>query len=250
MAINRNQDSDEAEVYFDEFDYDQFKQTFDEDVDSLADFIKRCSDSANIRHCQWEGKTSDLKKSGETSFPFQNSSDTEVHLAEYHIASQVAINENALRKSSIRAYPRSFEDVARSQEVTSFMKWLRDAGIKDFWQQMEKADNYAQEKSLRVAYCDYKSPTKRSYEKIFDLEEIQKSFPEEAADYISILADEDRIDEALEVFNSIPGWEINQKRVKKALGELRKNGTAKIPVTIEDQGEPVLHQNARNALKR
>ena len=114
MAINRNQDSDEAEVYFDEFDYDQFKQTFDEDVDSLADFIKRCSDSADIRHCQWAGKTSDLKKSGETAFPFQNSSDTEVHLAEYHIASQVAINENALRKSSIRAYPRNIQDVARS----------------------------------------------------------------------------------------------------------------------------------------
>ena len=240
MAINRNQDRDESDVYFDEFDYNQFKETFDEDVDSLADFIKRCSDSADIRHCQWEGKTTDLKKSGETAFPFQNSSDTEVRLAEYHISSQIAINENALRKSSIRAYPRNVQDVARSAEVTAFMKWLRDAGIKDFWQQMEKSDNYAQEKSLRVAYCDYKSPTKRSYEKIFDLEEIQKSFPEQAEDYIEILADEDRVEEALEVFNSIPGWEINEKRVKKALRELRKTGTAKFPVTIEDQGEPVV----------
>jgi len=187
MATLRNQDSDESEIYFQEFDYDQHKETFDADVDSLSDFIKRCSDSSDIRHCQWEGKSSDLKKSGETAFPFQGASDTEVHLAEFHIASQVAINENALRKSTIKAYPRTIKDVARSAEVTAFMRWLRDAGIKDFWQQMEKADNYAQEKSLRVAYCDYRSPTKRSYEKIFDLEEIQKSFPDQADDYIEIL---------------------------------------------------------------
>jgi hypothetical protein len=240
MATLRNQDSDESEIYFQKFDYDQHKETFDADVDSLSDFIKRCSDSSDIRHCQWEGKSSDLKKSGETAFPFQGASDTEVHLAEFHIASQVAINENALRKSTIKAYPRTIKDVARSAEVTAFMRWLRDAGIKDFWQQMEKADNYAQEKSLRVAYCDYRSPTKRSYEKIFDLEEIQKSFPDQADDYIEILADEDRVEEALEVFNSIPGWEINEKRVKKALKQLRKEGVANIPVTIEDQGYPVL----------
>ena len=202
MPINRNQDRDESEIYYDEdFDYTQFKETFDEDVDNLSDFIKRCSDSSDIRRCDWEGKTSDLKKSSETAFPFKDSSDTEVHLAEYHIASQVAINENALRKSTIKAYPRTAQDIQRATEVTVLLKWFRDAGIPEFWQQMEKADNYAQEKSLRVAYCDYKSPTKRSYEEIFDLEEIQASFGDVAPDFIEILADEDRVEEALEALN-------------------------------------------------
>lgn len=242
MAIHRNQDKDESEIYYqeDEFDYNQFKETFDSDVDSLADFIKRCSDSADIRHCQWEGKTSDLKKSSETAFPFQDSSDTEVHLAEYHISSQNAINEIALRRSMINAYPRNMDDVGRAGDVASMLKWLRDAGVPDFYPQMEKAGNYSQEKSLRVAYCDYKSPTKRKYEKLFDLDEIQKSFEDQGSDYVELLVDEDRVDEALEAFNSIPGWEINENRVKRALRELRKTGLAKIPVTIEDQGRPIL----------
>jgi len=241
MATYRNQDRDESEIYYDEdFDYTQFKETFDEDVDNLSDFIKRCSDSSDIRRCDWAGKTPDLKKSSETAFPFKDASDTEVHLAEYHIASQVAINENALRKSTIKAYPRTAQDIQRATEVTVLLKWFRDAGIPEFWQQMEKADNYAQEKSLRVAYCDYKSPTKRSYEKIFDLEEIQASFGDVAPDFIEVLADEDRVDEALEALNSIEGWELNEKRVKRALKELRDKGIATIPVTIEDSGSPIL----------
>lgn len=241
MATYRNQDRDESEIYYDEeFDYNQFKETFDEDVDNLSDFIKRCSDSSDIRRCDWAGKTPDLKKSDDTAFPFKDASDTEVHLAEYHISSQTAINENALRKSTIKAYPRTAQDVQRATEVTVLLKWFRDAGIPEFWQQMEKADNYAQEKSLRVAYCDYKSPTKRSYEKIFDLEEIQASFGDVAPDFIEVLADEDRVDEALEALNSIPNWELNEKRVKRALKELRDKGTATIPVTIEDSGSPVL----------
>jgi hypothetical protein len=241
MPINRNQDRDESEIYYDEdFDYTQFKETFDEDVDNLSDFIKRCSDSSDIRRCDWEGKTSDLKKSSETAFPFKDSSDTEVHLAEYHIASQVAINENALRKSTIKAYPRTAQDIQRATEVTVLLKWFRDAGIPEFWQQMEKADNYAQEKSLRVAYCDYKSPTKRSYEEIFDLEEIQASFGDVAPDFIEILADEDRVEEALEALNSIDGWDLNEKRVRRALKELREKGVATIPVTVEDAGSPIL----------
>jgi hypothetical protein len=242
MAKYKTTDKSEPEIYYDEseFDYTRFKETFDEDVDSLSDFIQRCSESSDIRHCQWEGKTSDLKKSDETAFPFKNASDTEVHLSEYHIASQVAINENALRKSTIRAFPRAIDDVQRASEVAAFLKWLRDSGIPDFWQQMEKADNYAQEKSLRVAYCDYKAPTKRSYEKTFDLEEIQASFPDEASDFIELIADEDRVEEALEAFNSIPGWEINEKRVRRALKELRNTGTAKIPVSIKDNGSPIV----------
>ena len=42
MAKIRDQDREESDVYFDEFDYNQFKKTFDEDVDGLSDFIKRC----------------------------------------------------------------------------------------------------------------------------------------------------------------------------------------------------------------
>ena len=122
MAINRDQDRNESDVYFDEFDYNQFKETFDEDVDGLSDFIERCSDSADIRHCQWAGKSPDLKKTSATAFPFKDASDTEVHLAEYHISSQNAINEIALRRSTINAYPRNSDDVGRAKDVAAMLK--------------------------------------------------------------------------------------------------------------------------------
>ena len=37
---------------------------------------------------------------------------------------------------------------------------------------------------------------------------------------------------------SVEGWEVNRKRVKKALRQLRKDGVAEIPVLVEDEGKP------------
>jgi hypothetical protein len=241
MPTPTSQDQSEPEVYFNEkeFDYENFKETFDRDADDLSTYQGRCSDSSDIRRCEWVGKTPDLKKNSENAFPYKGASDTEVHLVEHKISTNNAIKSNARRKSQIKAYPRRAEDIERASNVSVFLKWLRDSGIPSFPREMELADNYGEEKGIMVAYCDYLAPRKTSYKKLFDIEAIQQSFPEQP-EMIEILVDEDRVDEALEAFSQIPGWEVNRARAKKALAQLRKTGVAEIPVAVYDDGSPLV----------
>ena len=241
-------DNDEAEVYFDEeFDYQQHKETFDQTVDDLSEYQRRCQESRNIRTCTWNGQDANLTKTGENAFPFNGSSDSQVWLSHGLMNTSTAINMNALRRSQIRAYPRKATDIERSSQVSVFLKYLRDAGVDNFWREAELADSFCKEKALMVTYYGYRAPRMVPHLKKFDLEEMQKTFPEvgeiQQDDSASMelalaemLADEDRVEEVLEMFNSVDGWEVNEKRLKKALRQLRKEGVAEIPVLIEDEG--------------
>jgi len=197
----------------------------------LRSYIDRCQKNRDIINCEWAGKNPDLKK-GEGAFPHEGASDTEVFLVKQKMRNNSALRLNALRKSQIRAYPRESTDVERSREVGVFLKWLRDNGIPNFKEEMELAGNYGDETGLMVTYCGWRKK-KQSYLKLFDIDQIAETLPELA----EIWMDEDRVDEALDLFNSVEGWELNQARVKKALRQLRKSGVAEIPVTIEENSE-------------
>jgi len=232
MAQSYSDRSDEPEIYFSEdSDFDNFKQTYNDDVDDLRAYVDRCEKNRDVINCAWEGKSSDLKK-GEGAFPHEGASDTEVFLVKQKIRNNDALRTNALRKSTIRAYPRESSDVDRSTEVSVFLRWLRDNGIPNFQQEMELSGYYGDETGLMVTYCGWRAK-KQSYLKLFDIDQIAETLPELA----EIWMDEDRVDEAMELFNSVEGWELNEARVKKALRQLRKSGVAEIPVTVKENSE-------------
>ena len=244
----KNFNSDEAEVYFEEeFNYQLHKETFDQTVDDLSEYQRRCQESRSIRTCTWEGQNEDLTKSGDNAFPFDGSADSQVWLSHGLMNTSTAINMSALRRAQIRAYPRKATDVERSSQVSVFLKYLRDAGIDNFWREAELADSFLKEKALMVTYYGWRPSRMVPHLKRFDLEKMQETFPEvgefqeeqgaglEQA-LAEMLADEDRVEEVLELFNSVDGWEVNEKRLKKALKQLRKDGVAEIPVLIEDEG--------------
>ena len=227
-------DSDEPEIYFDEeFDYGNHKETFDRTVDDLSDFIEGCARSRRIRTCDWVGRNDDLTKSGDTAFPFKGSADSQQWVSQNLMSTSTAINLNALRRSQIQAYPRKAADIERAGQVSVLLKYFRDAGVDNFWRESELADNYYKEKGIMVTYYGYSPPRMVPYLKKFDLEDIAETIPEIA----ELMADEDRVEEAVELFNSVEGWEVNAKRVKKALKQLRKDGVAEIPVLVEDEGK-------------
>lgn len=227
-------DSDEPEIYFDEeFDYGNHKETFDRTVDDLSDFIEGCARSRRIRTCDWVGRNDDLTKSGDTAFPFKGSADSQQWVSQNLMSTSTAINLNALRRSQIQAYPRKAADIERAGQVSVLLKYFRDAGVDNFWRESELADNYYKEKGIMVTYYGYSPPRMVPYLKKFDLEDIAETIPEIA----ELMADEDRVEEAVELFNSVEGWEVNTKRVKKALKQLRKDGVAEIPVLVEDEGK-------------
>ena len=230
-----NYTDQEPDVYFEEdFNYQNHKETFDRTVDDLSDFIENCAQSKRIRNCEWVGKNDDLVKTGDNAFPFKGSADTEQWLSQGLMSTSTAINMNALRRSQIQAYPRKATDVERASQVSVFLKYLRDAGIDNFWREAELADNYYKEKGIMVTYYGYAPARLVPHLKRFDIEDIAETIPEIA----ELVADPERIDEAIELFNSVEGWEVNKKRAKKALKQLQRDGIAEIPVLVEDEGKP------------
>jgi len=218
--------------YSEDLDYEKLRSSYQDDVNDLSGYFEKCSRNRDIRNCQWAGKSDDLKKTQEDAFPHEGASDTEVWLVDQKINNNKALRMNALAKSQIRAYPREASDVQRSSEVSVFLRWLRDSGIQNFPREMELASSYGDEKGLMVTYCGWKPPTKRTHKKLFELDQILETIPELA----EILADEDRDDEAIEWLNSVESWEVNEKRAKRVLKELRKTGKAEIPVAVWDKG--------------
>ena len=230
-----NYSDQDPEIYFeDDFDYTNHKETFDRTVDDLSDFIDNCAQAMRVRNCEWDTKNEDLTKTGSEAFPFNGAADTEQWLCQQLSSTSTAINMNALRRSQIQAYPRKATDVNRSSQVSVFLKYLRDAGIDNFWREAELADNYRKNKGIMVTYYGYAPPRMVPHLKRFDLEDIAESIPEIA----ELVADPERIDEAIDLFNSIEGWEVNRKRARKALKQLQKTGVAEIPVLVEDEGKP------------
>lgn len=233
IAMANKYDSDEPEIYFEEFDYGNHKQTFDQTVDDLSDFIEGCARSRRIRTCKWDGQSDTLVKNGDNAFPFKGSSDSQQWVSQNLMSTSTAINCNALRRSQVQAYPRKALDVDRASQVSVMLKYFRDAGVANFWREAELVDNYGKEKGFMVTYYGYSPPRMVPYLKKFDLEAIAESIPEIA----ELMADEDRVDEAFEKLNSVEGWQLDFKRVKKALRQLRREGVAEIPVLVEDEGK-------------
>ena len=103
----KNFNSDEAEVYFEEeFNYQLHKETFDQTVNDLSGYQKRCQESRNIRTCTWEGQNDDLTKSGANAFPFNGSADSQVWLSHGLMNTSTSINMSALLRAQTRAYLR------------------------------------------------------------------------------------------------------------------------------------------------
>jgi len=243
--MNKNQGrGDQPDIYYEEnsFDYGKYLDTYQDDNLDLTTYRDKCAKNSDLRRNRWAGKTDNLKKSSETAFPHKGASDTEVYTIDKAIQNHVAMCMNALRRSKIMAYPREASDVERSGEVSSFLRYMRDGGIKNFYREMELSASYGAEKGIMVTYTGWEEK-KRPVLKRYDFDQIMETLPEldpimaqGEADLMEMLADEDRVEEVLEIFNSVDEWDINEKRVKKALRQLRKDGVADIPFISSDGG--------------
>lgn len=245
MKPKSNKDNAESQqdIYVDEFDFNKFKDVYDRDVDDIRWYVEKCTRNRDYRKNKWAGKSDDLKKQDVDSFPYQYASDTEVYTIDRSIQNGVALAMNGMNRSQIRAYPRTAEDAERSAEVSVMLRWMRDAGIQSFQRESELACSYWLEKGLAVTYCGSRKKN-RSVTKTYDIEAVQKSIPElpeveqmEEMAFMELMVDEDRISELLEFFNQVDNWQVNEKRLKKALKQLRKTGVADIPYVVEGEFE-------------
>jgi len=227
---------DESLIYLDkEPDIGALANAYDTCLVDLDYYFESCLRSYNDRRNIWDGKSDDLRKNGANAFPWQGASDQEVNVVGERIDMYVALFDQALARSHIKAFPTSMSAMPKAAVVSGFLKWMRSSYIPDFKRQMELGGNYLMEKGIMVSYVGW-NREKRSYLQKVSLQEIQQASPDLAE---LILSGED--DEILLnlIKQSFP--DLSLKRAKKSIRDLRKTGLSELPIARQTVDCPVVY---------
>ena len=197
---------------------------YDETVTELEAYFDLCRNSYDDRRNWWAGKSRDHRKHGADAFPWEGAADMEAHTIDERITRLVSLFMSSLNRANIRAFPVEAGDLARSQVVSSFLKWFVNSGyIPRFHKEMELGANYLLERGLLLTYVGWHRED-RSFLQELNLEQIAQLSPEIAE---LIVNGDDR--EAMLLLQTVfPN--TSNKRAKKAIKELRKNGIAQLPI--------------------
>jgi len=211
---------------------------YDKCLIDLEEYFEACLRSYDDRRNLWEGKTDDLRKQGPNAFPWQGASDIEVNVVGERIDAFVAILDQALQRSHIKAFPTSMASMPRASMVSGFLKWMRSTYIPNFRQQMELGANYLLEKGLMVSYVGWKRE-KRTYLQRVSIEEIAQVSPD-LAELIASGADDEMVKGMLQT--AFP--DLSDKRTKKAILDLRTKGFAEVSIPRTSVDCPVVYSCA------
>ena len=204
----------------------------------LDEYFQTCLRSYDERRNIWEGKSDDLRKHGANAFPWEGASDQEVNVIGERIDTYVALFDQALQRSHIKAFPTSMASMPRAAMVSGFLKWMRSSYIPNFRDHMELGANYLLEKGLMISYVGWQRES-RTYLQTMTLDEVAQAAPE----MVDLLMDENATEMALGlILTAFPA--LSEKRAKKALKDLRSKGEAQIAVPRVTVDRPVVHSCA------
>jgi hypothetical protein len=227
---------DESLIYVDKKpDIGALTNAYDTCLVDLDYYFESCLRSYNDRRNIWDGKSDDLRKNGANAFPWQGASDQEVNVVGERIDLYVALFDQALARSHIKAFPTSMAAMPKASVVSGFLKWMRSSYIPDFKRQMELGGNYLMEKGIMVSYVGW-NREKRTYLQSVSLEQIAQVSPE-LAELILSEQDDQILIELLQ--SSFP--DLSVKRAKKAIKDLRNMGAAEIPLPRQTVDCPVVY---------
>ena len=227
---------DESLVYLDKKpDIGALADAYDTCLIDLDYYFESCLRSYNDRRNIWDGKSDDLRKNGANAFPWQGASDQEVNVVGERIDMYVALFDQALQRSHIKAFPTSMAAMPKAAVVSGFLKWMRSSYIPDFKRQMELGGNYLMEKGIMVSYVGW-NREKRSYLQSVSLEQIAEASPDLVEMILGGQDDEMLLDL---IQQSFP--DLSVKRAKKAIKDLRKMGAAEIPLPRQTVDSPVVY---------
>lgn len=230
---------DEALIYKSkEPDVAVLQKAFEDTLTELAPYMEECRVAYNDRNNWWPGKTRSQRKSGPNAFPWDGASDIEAPVISSRINSFVAMCVNALYKANIRATPVEAGDMARARVVSSFLKWMIASYIPRFKKEIELSFNYMFERGLAITYVGWKRE-EQTYLQSVSLDQLAQIDPQLAQSVLDGSADDELIAMLKTVYPS-----VNDKRAKRALRELRKNGVAEIPVSRQKVNCPYVESLA------
>ena len=217
----------------DEPDIKTLRYAYDQTVTELESYFDLCRTSYDDRRNYWPGKSRDHRKHGSDAFPWEGASDMECHLIDERITRLVSLFMSALNRANVRAFPVESGDIARSKIVSGFLKWMVSSGyIPRFHREMELAANYMLERGIIISYIGWQMEDRRFIQEL-DIEQISQLSPE-----IAMAVQEGNSDEELILLLQNVFEGVTEKRAKKALKDLRKKGTAELPVVRRQVNAP------------
>ena len=229
----------EAMIYVEkEPNIGELANAYDTCLIDLDYYFESCLRSYEDRRNIWDGKSDDLRKNGANAFPWQGASDQEVNVIGERIDTYVALFDQALQRSHIKAFPTSMASMPRAAMVSGFLKWMRSTYIPNFREHMELGANYLLEKGLMISYVGWQRES-RTYLQTLTLDEVAQAAPE----IVDMLLDPNASEMALGLISqAYPA--LSDKRAKKALKDLRTKGEAQIPIPRVSVDRPVVHSCA------
>ncbi len=217
----------------DEPDIKTLRYAYDQTVTELESYFDLCRTSYDDRRNFWPGKSRDHRKHGSDAFPWEGASDMECHLIDERITRLVSLFMSSLNRANVRAFPVESGDIARSKVVSGFLKWMVSSGyIPRFHREMELAANYMLERGIIISYVGWQMEDRRFIQEL-DIEQISQLSPE-----IAMAVQEGNSDEELILLLQNVFEGVTEKRAKKALKDLRKKGTAELPVVRRQVNAP------------
>ena len=230
--MNANSKIEALTYVSDEPDVLTLKTAYDRTIGDLNWYLQSTRDSYDYRRNIWPGKSKDLRKHGSDAFPFEGAADTEAQVIDERINTYVALCMSALARANIRAFPVELGDLGRARVTSAFLKWMVSTYIPDFKRQMELGANYLFERGIVITYVGWQKENRTFLQKL-DINQIAQLSPD-LAKIILDANDDDKLVELLK--QQFAG--VNDKRAKKALKQLRKDGVAELPVVRTSVNAP------------
>lgn len=217
-------------------DIGYLQETYRRTQSELGEWIDRRQRDYDTRNCLWSGKSDDFKKHTDLSatgevFPFDGASDQEVRLVDETINCMVSMSLNAIRRAHIVATPVESDDIERANVISSFIRWLVNSRMDEFYDQVELGLNHFYEKGMMVHYVYWESQDLKQQQSI-KLDEIAQAMPQMA----QVIQDGSMDEELSTALKN--QFKVSKAKAKGMLRELRKDGETTIPVTRRVINQP------------
>lgn len=213
---------------------DLYKET----QNDLGDWLQQRQRDYETRRNIWEGKSYDFRKHAVDSetgqvFPFDGAADHEILEIDDHIRAHKSMLMNSLRRAHIVATPVEHNDVQRASVISNFMRWLINAKMTEYYDEMDfAADNFL-EKGMMVTYT-YWDSADRTMQREISLEELQGMFGPQMEAFMTGEMDDQLVQMLIE------GVDVSEKKARKMLDEIRTEGKTTIPMTVQSRNQPCI----------
>ena len=168
-----NEAETKARVFSDTPDIDELRHDFERVRDDLGWWLTRAEDNRNLRYNLWANKSSDGRKHGPESWPWDNASDLETFHTDSLINGSVAMLKGSLKKSNLIAHPVESSDINNANVTTQFLRWLVFNQMEELSRESEILANHVLEKGIGVLGVYWKKEIQKIYRPL-NLNELLK----------------------------------------------------------------------------